>query len=244
MIRVTIWNEYIHELSDDDVKKVYPNGIHGCIADFLGKNEDITVRTATLEQEECGLTDEVLNNTDVLIWWGHMAHDRVPDSIAEKVYNRVMCGMGFIALHSGHHSKPFRRLMGTTCNLSWRDGDRERVWNIMPSHPIAQGIGSYFELEREEMYGERFDIPTPDELIFMGWFSGGEVFRSGCCWCKGLGRVFYFQPGHESNPTFYNESVQKIITNAVRWAMPLYTQSEVDCPHVPESPEALRASRQ
>ena len=236
MIKVTVYNEYVHELEDAAVAAVYPKGIHGCIADFLGANEDITVKTVTLSTVE-ELTDELLYDTDVLIWWGHMAHHRVPDEIAERVYNHVMCGMGFIALHSAHFSKPFTRLMGTTCSLCWREGDRERVWNIMPSHPIAQGIGNYFEIPEEEMYGERFDIPTPDELVFLGWFKGGEVFRSGCCWGKGLGRIFYFQPGHESNPTFFISEVQRIITNAVRWAKPLYRQEKIDCPWT-ESPEA------
>ncbi|MBR6635037.1 MAG: ThuA domain-containing protein [Clostridia bacterium] len=235
MIKVTVYNEYIHEVESEEIAAVYPKGIHGCIADFLGTNEDITVKTVTLETVE-EITDELLFDTDVLIWWGHMAHHRVPDEISERVYNHVMRGMGFIALHSAHFSKPFTRLMGTTCSLCWREGDRERVWTVMPSHPIAQGIGNYFEIPEEEMYGERFDIPTPDELIFLGWFKGGEVFRSGCCWNKGLGRIFYFQPGHESNPTFFIPEVQRIITNAVRWAKPLYRLPEIECPHTP-SPE-------
>ncbi len=236
MINVTIYNEYLHEVESEEIAAVYPDGIHNCIAAFLGKNEDMQVKTVTLSTVE-ELTDELLNNTDVLLWWGHMAHHKVPDEISERVYNRVMCGMGFIALHSAHFSKPFRRLMGTTCSLCWREGDRERLWNIMPSHPITQGIGNYVEIPAEEMYGERFDIPAPDELIFMGWFKGGEVFRSGCTWYRGLGKVFYFQPGHESNPTYHIPEIQRIITNAVRWAAPLYTLPQIDCPHV-ESPEA------
>lgn len=235
MINVTVYNEYVHELEDEKIGAVYPKGIQGCIADFLSANDDINVRTVTLSTVE-ELTDEALENTDVLIWWGHCAHEKVPDEISERVYNKVMCGMGFIALHSAHFSKPFRRLMGTTCSLCWRDADRERVWNIMPSHPIAQGIGDFFEIPEEEMYGERFDVPTPDELIFLGWFKGGEVFRSGCCWNRGLGRVFYFQPGHESNPTYYIPEVQRIITNAVRWAEPTYRQPSIECPQTP-SPE-------
>ena len=236
MINVTVYNEYVHELEDESIAAVYPEGIHNCIAHFLGKNDDINVKTVTLSSVE-ELTDDVLKETDVLIWWGHCAHEKVPDEISERVYNQVMCGMGFIALHSAHFSKPFRRLMGTTCSLCWREGDRERMWNILPSHPIAQGIGDYFEIPDEEMYGERFDIPAPDELVFLGWFKGGEVFRSGCCWNKGLGKVFYFQPGHESNPTYYIPEVQRIITNAVHWAAPLYRQPSVECPHTP-SPEA------
>lgn len=233
MINVTVWNENWHEHSEEAVGKLYPEGIHGAIAAFLGKDEEINVRTATLDMPDCGLPDEVLDSTDVLLWWGHCRHDDVPDELAQKVYDRVMRGMGFIALHSAHFSKVFRKLMGTTCSLSWRDGDRERVWNIMPSHPIAKGVPAYFVLPREEMYGERFDIPQPDELVFMGWFSGGEVFRSGCCWSRGLGRVFYFQPGHEMNPTYYNETVQKIITNAVHWAAPSFISEPIEAPWVP-----------
>ena len=167
-----------------------------------------------------------------------MAHDKVPDKLVEKIHKRVLAGMGLVVLHSGHHSKIFRALMGTTCNLRWRDGDRERIWNINPTHPIAQGIPAHFSIDVEEMYGEQFDIPEPDELVFLGWFAGGEVFRSGCCWKRGLGKIFYFQPGHESNPTFHNEYVQRIIINAVRWANPAFAVKEpVPCPHKKVSPE-------
>ncbi|MBR0113229.1 MAG: ThuA domain-containing protein [Clostridia bacterium] len=238
MIKVTVWNEGVHEKFSREVSSVYPDGIHGCIRDFLGINDDIQVRTATLGMKECGLPDSVLNDTDVLIWWGHMAHGRVPDKLVDKIYDRVLRGMGLIVLHSGHHSKIFKKLMGTTCNLSWREGDRERLWTVNPAHPIAQGVDPCFDLDVEEMYGERFDIPEPDQLIFLGWFAGGEVFRSGCCWQKGLGRIFYFQPGHESNPTYHNENVQKIITNAVRWVYPSNGIAEkLECPHIKVSPE-------
>ena len=238
MIRVTVWNEGVHEKTSNEVAGVYPAGIHGCIKNFLSTQEDIEVRTATLAQRRCGLSDEVLENTDVLIWWGHMAHDKVPDKLVEKIHKRVLSGMGLVVLHSGHHSKIFRALMGTTCNLRWRDGDRERIWNINPTHPIAKGIPDHFSLGVEEMYGEQFDIPTPEEIIFLGWFAGGEVFRSGCTWTRGLGKIFYFQPGHESNPTFHNEYVQRIITNAVRWATPaLPVRDTIPCPHKKVSPE-------
>lgn len=238
MINVTIWNEGRHEKESESVAKVYPDGIHNCIKNFLSTDEELNIRTATLDDPDNGLPDDVLNTTDVLIWWGHMAHECVPDELVEKVYKRVMCGMGFIALHSAHFSKPFKRLMGTTCSLKWRDGDRERVWCINPSHPIAKGISESFNIPVEEMYGERFDIPQPDELVFIGWFKGGEVFRSGCCWQRGLGRVFYFQPGHEENPTYYIPEVQKVINNAVHWAAPEKILPEIECPWV-ESVEEL-----
>ena len=195
------------------------------------------VKTATLAQRRCGLSDEVLENTDVLIWWGHMAHDKVPDKLVEKIHKRVLGGMGLVVLHSGHHSKIFRSLMGTTCNLRWRDGDRERLWCINPSHPIAKGIPEKVEIPVEEMYGERFDIPAPDETVFLGWFKGGEVFRSGCCWYRGLGRVFYFQPGHEGNPTYHIPEIQQIIKNAVHWATPEKIVDKIECPWVEAAEE-------
>lgn len=232
MIKVTIWNEYEHEKSDEHVRSIYPKGIHGALADFL-QSDEISVRTATLEDEECGLTQEVLDDTDVLMWWGHMAHDKVPDEVARRVQQSVLKGMGMIFLHSAHHSKPFKLLMGTTCNLSWREnGDMERIWVCDPSHPIAKGLGRYFVVEHEEMYGEPFEIPEPDKLVFMGWYEGGEVFRSGCCYQRLNGRIFYFQPGHESYPTYYNKDVQTVIRNAVYWAKPEYRVPELTCPHV------------
>lgn len=232
MIRVTIWNEFVHEKQDEEVKSVYPEGIHNAIADFL-RNDEIEVRTATLDDEECGLTEEVLKNTDVLIWWGHMKHGAVPDEVAWRVRDEVLKGMGFIGLHSAHHSKPFRFLMGTSCNLSWReDGDLERIWTINPAHPIAQGIGRYFELPHVETYAEPFGIPEPDEVVFMGWYEGGEVFRSGCTFHRENGRIFYFQPGHETFPIFYDKNVQTIIRNAVYWAKPVLRLEKLECPHV------------
>lgn len=233
MIRVTVYNEFCHEKFDEDVKKIYPDGIHKAIASFLSTEEDMTVRTVTLDDEECGLTEEVLKDTDVLLWWGHLRHGDVPDAVADRVKNAVWKGMGFIALHSAHHSKPFTRLMGTTCNVSWReDGDLQRLWVTNPGHPIAQGIDTYFEVEHEEMYSEPFGIPEPDELVFIGWYEGGEVFRSGCCYQRGNGRIFYFQPGHETYPTYYNPSVQLVIRNAIRWAAPVRREEHLVCPHV------------
>ena len=238
MINVTVWNEGLHEKSDPVVGSVYPDGIHGCIRQFLSAQADFSVRTATLSQRGCGLSDKVLDSTDVLLWWGHMAHDKVPDKLVEKIRQRVLGGMGLVVLHSGHHSKLFRSLMGTTCNLQWRDADRERVWTVEPTHPIAQGIPQSFDLPQEEMYGERFDIPAPEQLIFLGWFAGGEVFRAGCCWQRGLGRIFYFQPGHESFPTYHNAYVQRILINAVRWAAPTCpVQLPEGCPNPQVTPE-------
>jgi len=222
-IRVTVWNEYLHEKSDPKVAEVYPDGIHAVIGEYLSGQPGFEVRAATLDEPEHGLSEEILNRTDVLIWWGHMAHDKVSDTVVDRVYRRVVLeGMGLIVLHSGHFSKIFRRLMGTTCDLKWREvGERERLWVVARGHPIADGIGDYFELQHTEMYGEPFDIPPPDELIFISWFQGGEVFRSGCCFYRGTGKVFYFRPGHETLPIYYDENVQKVISNAVRWTAPV-----------------------
>ena len=229
-MKVTVWNENQHEKKDPIVLEYYPGGLHGYIANFL-KCDDVEVRTATLDDPECGLTEEVLADTDVLVWWGHRAHDQVPDEVVDRVQKYVLSGMGLVVLHSGHHSKIFRRLMGTTCNLKWRDNTRERIWTVMPNHPIAAGVPETFVLEPEEMYGESFDIPNPDDIIFMGWFNGGEVFRSGCTWTRGHGRIFYFQPGHETNKSFQNENVQLIIKNAVKWACPVKKNIPLVCPH-------------
>lgn len=241
MIRVTVWVESDKAHFSDSVLAVYPEGMAQTIADFLDKNDDMTAKAVTLDDPEYGLPDDVLNNTDVLLWWGHGRHHLVPDALVDKIYQRVMHGMGFIALHSAHFSKPFIKLMGTSCRLQWREGDRERLWCAMPSHPIAEGFGGeydYLDIPQEEMYGEHFDIPQPDELVFLGWFKGGELFRSGCCWYKGFGKVFYFQPGHETNPTFHIPGVQRILSNAVRWAKSEIREGELDAPHAEISPEA------
>ncbi|MHC0551241.1 ThuA domain-containing protein [Salinicoccus sp. CNSTN-B1] len=215
-MKVTVWNEYRHERESEVVERVYPEGIHNQIASFLGDHE---VKTATLDEPENGLTDEVLDNTDVLIWWGHKAHDEVSDEVADKVRQRVWDGMGLVVLHSAHFSKPFKLLMGTSCDLKWREaGEKERLWVVDPAHPIVEGLGEYFELPEEEMYGEHFDIPTPEELIMLSWFEGGEVFRSACTFKRGNGKIFYFRPGHETHPTYYDENVQTVIKNGVVWA--------------------------
>ena len=220
MIRVTVWNEFQHEKVHEEVARVYPDGIHNAIARGIAE-EGFAVRTATLDQPEHGLTEEVLNDTDVLIWWGHMAHDKVEDAIVDRVHRRVLDGMGLIVLHSGHFSKIFRKLMGTSCDLKWREAnEKERLWVVSPSHPIAAGLPEHITLEHEEMYGEHFDIPAPDELVFVSWFEGGEVFRSGCTFYRGQGRIFYFRPGHETYPTYHNPQILRVIRNAVRWAAP------------------------
>jgi len=242
--RVTVWGEFRHEKKNPKVAAIYPEGMHETIAGFLRPHTDFTVRTAWLDQPEHGLTDAVLAATDVLIWWGHQAHHDVDDAVVKKVKTRVLEGMGLIALHSAHYSKIFKVLLGTTCSLKWREAtDKERLWNINPAHPITQGIGEYFEIPAEEMYGEPFGIPEPDQLIFISWFTGGEVFRSGATWQRGHGRIFYFRPGHETYPTYHHPQVQRVITNAVRWAkatvcIPDYCPNAQPLEPLPTDPEA------
>lgn len=263
MIRVTIWYEYVQEsgelrreflpqeLPESDyenfkkyvaegarkIKEVYPLGLTGTLAAHLEGCKDMKVTSVNMYMPQMGLTDELLENTDVLIWWAHIAHDMVPDSLAAKIKERVQKGMGFIPLHSAHKAKPFMELLGTSGCLKWREGDFCRVWNINPVHPIAQGIPESFELAEEEMYGEPFDIPKPDDIVFLSWYRGGEVFRSGCTWARGYGKIFYFQPGHETNPSYHNPYILRIIENAVRWAAPVMWRDTLDCPNALEAPE-------
>jgi trehalose utilization protein len=220
-LRITVWNEGRHEKTKPEVAAVYPEGIHGAIVAGLREHGFTNIHTATLDEPEHGLTEAVLDETDVLTWWGHGAHEEVDDAIVNRVQQRVLGGMGLIVLHSGHHSKIFRTLMGTTCHLKWREADEhERFWVIETGHPIADGLPEHWEIEREEMYGEQFDIPAPDTLVFISWFPGGEVFRSGCCFHRGRGKIFYFRPGHETYPTYFDANVRRVIANAARWAAP------------------------
>ena len=231
-INVTIWNEYLHEVKEPAIAEVYPIGIHGALAEGLAPNDGFVIRTATLAEPLHGLTDEVIANTDVMIWWGHMGHHKVDDAIVDKVHQAVLSGMGLIVLHSGHYSKIFRKLMGTNCSLLWREAnEKELLWVVEPAHPVMEGIPPYFELPAEEMYGERFDVPTPDKLLMVSWFQGGEVFRSCATWQRGHGQVVYFRPGHEEYPTYRNEHVLRVIANSCRWAARRVDISTGDAPN-------------
>lgn len=241
-INVVVWNEFLHEVEEERFRKVYPEGIHGAIAAGLSEmGEELEVSTATLESDaEHGLSEERLAATDVLIWWGHKGHDRVSDAVVDRVQRRVLEGMGLIVLHSGHYSKIFKRLMGTSCSLTWREADeRERLWVCNPGHPIAQGLGTSFELPKEEMYGEPFGVPAPEEQVFISWFEGGEVFRSGNCYTRGNGKIFYFRPGHEAYPTYRDKNVKQVMLNAVRWAAPQGGRWIDSCPNVTEPLEPI-----
>lgn len=239
-MNVTVWNENFDEMNQEpDVLAVHPNGIHETVADILrGMNDPgIQVTTATLDQPECGLPDSVLEQTDVLVWWSHKRHEQVPDALAEKIHHRILKGMGFIALHSSHYCKVLKRLLGTTCDLSWRDNSYERMFCVAPAHPIAEGVPPEFEVGIDEMYSEPFDIAPPDELVFLAWFDTGNLFRAGCTWKRGYGKVFYFQPGHETNRSYENPHIRRILQNAVRWAYSPARRGQFGSPHVDEAPE-------
>ena len=232
-LRVTVWNENVHEREEPEVRAIYPRGIHGAIAESLG--EEFDVRAATQEQPEHGLNQDLLDATDVLTWWGHIAHEAVDDTIVDRVHAAVLGGMGLLVLHSGHYSKILKRLLGTSCSLRWRnEGERELVWTVDPAHPIAAGVPQPIQLDAQEMYGEHFDIPPPDELVFVSSFAGGEVFRSGCCFRRGAGRIFYFSPGDQEYPVYHHPAIQRVLANGVRWAAPQFRQL------VPASPQSPR----
>lgn len=235
-MRVTVWGENVHERNEPEVRALYPDGMHGAIAAGLAEllEERARVRTATLDQPEHGLPQDVVDQTDVLTWWGHIAHDDVADEVVERVHRAVLGGMGLLVLHSGHYSKIFKRLMGTTCDLRWRNaGERELVWTVEPSHPIAAGVPNPIVIDEQEMYGEPFGIPAPDELIFISSFPGGEVFRGGCTFVRGRGRVFYFSPGDQDYPVYHHPDVKRVLANAVEWAAPRVREADFGSPQSP-----------
>ncbi len=233
-----VWFRQMVEDSAAKIKEVYPKGLMETLAEHLRACDNIQVTSVTMDMPEYGLPQELLENTDVLVWWAHLGHEAVPDRLVERIQRRVWMGMGLISLHSSHPSKIMCRLLGTSGTLRWRDGDFCRIWNINPAHPIAQGIPEYIDLEEEEMYGEPFDIPAPEEIVFLSWFRGGEVLRSGCTWHRGCGKIFYFQPGHETNTAYHNPYVKKIIENAVRWAAPVVWRKQIECSYIEVSPES------
>jgi trehalose utilization protein len=240
MAAITIWNEYVHEREDEQVAELYPDGIHAHLADVLAEAGHDT-NTATLQEPEHGLTEDVLEDTDVLYWWGHIAHDEVEDEVAERVARHVREGMGLVVLHSGHHSKPFRKLLGMPADLTYREvEERERLHVIDPGHPITNGLPENFVVPEAEMYGEPFTVPEPDRLVFVSWFEGGEVFRSGCCYRRGKGKIFYFRPGHETYPVYYQDEIQQVLRNAAEWASPVEgSPYPTECRRVDEPAEEI-----
>lgn len=227
-MKITVFCE---KVDNPEAVKIYPEGFGKAIADVFG--EDVTLVTQNWGEDGSKLLD-VLEDTDVLVWWAHCMHASVSDEVSAAVCDRVRRGMGFIALHSAHLCKPLKGLLGTTCTLKWREsGDNERLWVVAPGHPIVEGIGEYADVEKEEMYGEYFDIPTPDELVLIGWFKGGEVFRGGCVFNRGYGKIFYFNPGHETYPTYRNEKVKRIMRNAAEYVCPKKIHEPFTCPNPP-----------
>lgn len=246
-LRITIWNEFVHERENEIVRRIYPDGIHQTLQTAIGNRlPEARIRTATLDEPEHGLSEEVLAETDVLCWWGHAAHDRVDDAVVARVQQRVLAGMGLVCLHSAHASKIFQRLLGTSCMLRWREAaEKERLWIVDPSHPIVAGLeGEFFELPQTEMYGEFFDIPAPDELFLISWFEGGEVFRSGCVFRRGKGKIVYFRPGHETFPIYHNATVQHVVANCVRYARPGGSSYFGQGRNIPEPLEPISADHQ
>jgi len=242
VIRAVVWGENYVEHTISAVAAAYPLGIHVCLRDALNADSEIDALSVTFQEQEHGLPIDLLRETDVLVWWGHALHDDVRDDVVARVHARVLEGMGLIVLHSGHFSKIFRRLLGTPASLRWREaGERERIWVVNPAHPIAAGLPPSFVIPHEEMYGEPFAIPTPDDVVFISWFEGGDVFRSGVTFSRGAGRIFYFRPGHETYPTYHQLEVQQILRNAVHWAAPSGApwHGIEEAPHVPEPLEQI-----
>ena len=235
-MRVTVWGENVHERNEPEVRALYPDGLHGAIAAGLSEllGDRVRVRTATQEQPEHGLTQDVLDDTDVLTWWGHIAHEEVDEAVVARVHEAVLDGMGLLVLHSGHYSKILRRLLGTTCDLRWRnEGERELVWTVEPAHPLAAGVPNPIVIEAQEMYGEPFAIPAPDELVFISSFAGGEVFRGGCTWTRGAGRIFYFSPGDQEYPVYHHPDIKRVLANGVEWAAPRLRGAPTGSPESP-----------
>ncbi|MDR2202645.1 MAG: ThuA domain-containing protein [Clostridiales bacterium] len=239
MIRVTVWTEFDKTDIPAPVAAAYPDGMDGCLGSILG-GKDFKVTLANLFDADCGLSEKLLNDTDVLVYWAHSRHGAVPDDAVARVKNEVNKGMGAIFLHSAHHSKAFKALTGASGDLVWREiGEHERLWTATPAHPIAKGVEQGFVIPHEEMYGEPFDIPNPDCTVFLGWYAGGEVFRSGVTFTRGCGKIFYFQPGHETFPVYYQPEIRTILKNAVLWAAPSYRRVQLGCPNIKTSPEGI-----
>ena len=223
-IRVTVWSEGL-PANETHALESYPEDINKAIAGFLGADPALSVTVSHLTMDDCGLSEKLLDETDVLVMWSHMYHDRVSNDAANRVVTAVLQrGMGLLLLHSALFGKIAAQLLGRcSAGGKYREcGERSRVWVVNRAHLICEGLeDDWFDVEREEMYGEPSGIPTPDDLVFISWFQGGEVLRSGAVWNRGAGRVFYFQPGHEEFPIYYdNKAVQKVIANGVKWLKP------------------------
>ena len=225
--KVVVWSEGSANV-DEGSKKVYPEDINTAIAEGLAplKARGWEIVKATLGDPDQGISDELLAGTDVLIWWGHKKHGEVKNELVDKIDQRVRDGkMGFIATHSSHFAKPFKKLMGTAC--SWGeyvvDGTSVEILVKEPSHPICRGVRS-FKLPKIERYGEPFAVPAPEAVPLDGRYTKPDgktaPARMGLCWAVGKGKVFYFTPGHETYDDYYRPEVRRIFVNAVQWAAP------------------------
>lgn len=215
-MRVVVWSEgevHGHEATG------YPEGMPAAIADAVRGIPEAQVEIASIDDADQGVPDERLRQADVLLWWSHMRHEDLLSATVDRVVSAVEHGLGLVALHSAISSPVFRRLVGTTGGFGgWRHGDREVLWTVDPSHPICRGVEFPVVMPQQEMYSEPANLPTPDELVFISSFSGGEVFRSGITYRRGVGRIFYFSPGHEEYPVFLHPGVRGILANATSWA--------------------------
>lgn len=214
---VLVWSE--ETVSDD----VYPNDINSAVAEHLNEHDDLVARAVSIGEPEQGVGEDRLDWADTLVWWGHARHDDVTDETVDRVEAAVTDdGLGFVSLHSAHYSRPFTRLCGTSGDLGevrYEDippGETETVTVEASDHPLARGV-SDFALPDVEMFGEPFDIPEPDEVVFRSEFEEGGWFRSGVTFTFGEARGVYFRPGHEEFRIYHDPNVRRVIANAVRW---------------------------
>ena len=215
--RVVVWSE------GTAPKNVYPQDINAAIAEGLKPLKGWDIVTASINDPDQGLPEDMLNSASVLIWWGHQKHGAVSDALVDRIVKRVRDGgMGFIATHSAHYSKPLKAILGTPCGWKYYIDDGARVDLVVkaPSHPIALGVKN-FTLPHTERYGDPFEVPTPETVVFDGIYTlpngAAENAQQGMVWTVGKGRVFYFQPGHESYPIYFQDEIRHIFRNGVQW---------------------------
>lgn len=215
-VNALVWSE------GTEPEDVYPRGVRGPIADYLSEETDIEARTRSIEDEDQGVSGDDLEWADVILWWGHLRHDDVTDETVDRIEEHVReNGVGFVSLHSAHYARPYKRLIGMSGDLGGHrltDDESEYVEVCAPDHPIAEGVDD-FTLPEVEMFGEPYDIPEPETVVLHSEYSeGDEEFRSGVTFEFGEGRGFYLRPGHEEFEIYLDDNIQRIVTNATRWA--------------------------
>lgn len=274
-VRVVVWDE-----QQPKQRGAYPNFLGNQIASYLKKQPGLSVKSVRMNDPEQGLSSEVLDNCDVLIWWGHRRQQEITPETGQALVERIRAGqLSLIALHSAHWSTPFMEAMNArsrddalaklpeadrgratfelihpfkdkykppkrddsptpraeystaadgapriklylpnSCFPAVRaDGMPSHVTAVLPNHPIARGIPAKFTILHTEMYDEPFHVPAPDQVVFEEHWDAGEHFRTGMVWKLGRGKVFYFRPGHETYPVYFEPYPLKILDNAVRW---------------------------